>query len=40
MHVCETMYIQAALGAGDAGIVIAEETSIKAIFVSAGVREW
>ena len=40
LHICETMYIQAALGAGDAGILIAEENGIKSVFSSAGVREW
>jgi hypothetical protein len=40
LHVCETMYTQADLGAGDLGIVLAEENGIKAVFSSAGVREW
>ena len=40
MHVCETMYAQASLGAGDRGIVLAEEDGIKAVFSSAGAREW
>ena len=40
LHVCETMYTQAALGAGDSGIVVAEETGIKYVFSSHGVREW
>lgn len=40
LHVCETMYTQAALGAGDLGIVRAEENGIKTVFSSAGVREW
>jgi len=40
LHVCETMYMQAALGAGDSGIVIAEENGIKSVFSSAGVKEW
>ena len=39
-HVCETMYTQAAMGAGDQGIVRAEENGIKSVFVSAGIREW
>ena len=39
-HVCETMYTQANLGAGDLGIVLAEEKGIKTVFLSAGVREW
>ncbi len=40
LHVCETMYTQAALGAGDQGIVKAEENGIKTVFSSPGVREW
>jgi len=40
LHVCETMYTQAALGAGDIGIVKAEENGIKTVFSSVGVREW
>lgn len=40
LHVCETMYRQADLGAGDADIVSAEENGIKLVFSSAGVREW
>ena len=40
LHVCETMYTQAKLGAGDCGIVVAEETGIKYVFSSNGVREW
>lgn len=40
MHVCETMYIQASLGAGDSGILIAEESGIKSVFSSPGVEEW
>ena len=40
LHVCETMFTQARLGAGDFGIVMAEESGIKAVFASAGVREW
>ncbi|WP_158913361.1 hypothetical protein [Caulobacter sp. S45] len=40
LHVCETMYMQATLGAGDSSIVIAEETGIKSVFSSAGVKEW
>jgi hypothetical protein len=40
LHVCETMYMQANLGAGDLGIVTAEEDGIKTVFSSAGVREW
>ena len=40
LHVCETMYTQAILGAGDGGIVIAEESGMKSVFASAGVRTW
>ncbi len=40
LHVCETMYTQAGLGAGDRSIVLAEEDGIKAVFSSAGAREW
>jgi hypothetical protein len=40
LHVCETMYTQADLGAGDLGIVLAEENGIKTVFSSIGVREW
>jgi hypothetical protein len=40
LHVCETMYTQAELGAGDCGIVEAEEAGIKYVFSSDGVREW
>lgn len=40
LHVCETMYTQAALGAGDLGIVWAEEDGIKTVFASVGIREW
>jgi hypothetical protein len=40
LHVCETMYIQADLGAGDFGIVTAEENGIKTVFSSESVREW
>jgi hypothetical protein len=39
-HVCETMYTQAGLGAGELGIVLAEEDGIKTVFASAGAREW
>ena len=35
LHVCETMFTQARLGAGDFGIVMAEESGIKAVFASA-----
>ena len=40
LHVCEAMYTQADLGAGDCGIVRAEEDGIKTVFLSEGVREW
>jgi len=40
LHVCETMYTQAYLGAGELGIVRAEENGIKAVFLSESVREW
>ena len=40
LHVCETMYTQAGLGAGDRGIVLAEEDGIKTVFSSAGARDW
>jgi hypothetical protein len=40
LHVCETMYTQADWGAGDVGIVTAEETGIKSVFASEGVKEW
>ncbi len=40
LHVCETMYTQARLGAGDRGIVLAEEDGIKTVFSSAGAKEW
>jgi hypothetical protein len=40
LHVCETMYTQADWGAGDSGIVTAEETGIKNVFASEGVKEW
>jgi hypothetical protein len=40
MHVCETMFIQAALGAGDKGIMLSEEQGIRTVFASPGAREW
>ena len=40
LHVCESMYTQAALGAGDYGIVVAEEDGIKTVFSSDGIRKW
>lgn len=39
-HVCETMFMQARLGAGDKGVVAAEEGGIRAILASPGVKEW
>ncbi len=40
LHVCETMYVQAALGTGDGDIVTAEENGIRQVFASPGVRDW
>ncbi len=40
LHVYETMYMQAILGAGDPGIVSAEENGIKDVFSSDSVRSW
>jgi hypothetical protein len=40
MHVCETMFIQAGLGAGDKSVMHAEEEGIKMVFASPGMREW
>jgi hypothetical protein len=40
LHVCETMHTQAGLGAGDFGIVVAEEDGIRTVFSSSSVREW
>jgi hypothetical protein len=40
LHVCETMFTQADLGAGDFGIVTAEENGIKTVFSSESVRAW
>lgn len=39
-HVCETMFIQARLGAGDRGVMAAEEEGIKAVLAAPGVKEW
>ena len=39
-HVFETMYYQADLGIGDKNLVTTEERSLRALFVTAGVREW
>jgi hypothetical protein len=40
MHVCETMYIQAGLGVGDKGIMLAEEEGIRRVLAAPGVRAW
>lgn len=40
LHVCETMFIQAGLGAGDKSVMHAEEEGIRTAFASPGVREW
>jgi hypothetical protein len=40
LHVCETMFVQAALGAGDESIVTAEENGIRQLFTSQSVRNW
>jgi hypothetical protein len=40
MHVCETMFIQAGLGAGDKSVMHAEEEGIRVAFTSPGIREW
>jgi hypothetical protein len=40
LHVCETMYVQAALGTGDKSVMLAEEDGIKAVLAAPGVREW
>jgi hypothetical protein len=40
MHVCETMFIQAGLGAGDKSVLLAEEEGIRRVMASPGVREW
>ena len=40
LHVCETMFVQAALGTGDEGIVTAEENGIRHIFTSQSTRDW
>jgi hypothetical protein len=40
MHVCETMFIQAGLGAGDKGIMLAEADGIRVVMTSPGPREW
>jgi len=40
LHVCETMFVQAALGAGDDGIVTAEENGIRQVFMSQSACDW
>ena len=40
LHVCETMFVQATLGAGDRDIVLAEENGIKTVFAAPGMKEW
>jgi hypothetical protein len=40
LHICETMFVQAVLGAGDDGIVMAEENGIRQIFSSQSARDW
>lgn len=40
MHVCETMFVQAGLGAGDKSVMYAEEQGIRMVFASPGMREW
>jgi hypothetical protein len=39
-HVFETMHYQASKGAGDEGLMGAEERSLAALFNSKGVRDW
>lgn len=39
-HVCKTMFIQARLGAGDRGVMMAEESGIRRILETPGVRDW
>lgn len=40
LHVCETMFVQATLGTGDASIVTAEENGIRQVFASQSARDW
>lgn len=40
MHVCETMFVQAELGAGDDSVHLAEENGIRVLLASPGSREW
>lgn len=39
-HVCETMFIQARLGAGDRGVLAAEVEGMRAVLAAPGVKEW
>lgn len=39
-HVCETMFVQAALGAGDRSVMLAEEDGIRRVMAAPGAREW
>jgi hypothetical protein len=39
-HVFETIHYQARVGAGDSGLVVAEERSLEALLATSGVREW
>jgi hypothetical protein len=40
MHVCETMYVQSTLGAGDKSILLAEEEGIRTLLAGPGFRAW
>lgn len=40
MHVCETMFVQAQLGTGDASVHLAEENGIRTVMASSGPRDW
>lgn len=40
MHVCETMFFQARLGAGDKSIMLAEENGVRTVLASPGGGEW
>jgi hypothetical protein len=39
-HVFETIYYQAKVGAGEGGLLVAEERSLAALLSTHGVREW
>jgi hypothetical protein len=39
-HVFETLHYQGRIGAGDRGLVLAEERSLRSILTTAGAREW